>query len=432
MPRAARCGPRRTAARSAGQACSTSSAGTAAAHPGGGQLDGQRQPVQPPAERGHRRRRCRSVSANPGRRRRGPLGEQPHRVVAAGGRRPGHRVRRRGHRQRRHRRARPRRARPAAPGWWPAPAAPGSAAQQPVGQLGGARRPGARSCPAAAGHAGRPAASHSVSAQRPAVLRDHAQRPGQGLRRPGPGRDRRPDRPARPRPGTRRPWRPRACSASRVLPTPAGPVSVTSRWPASSASSWLVSASRPTRLVSGAGRAEPPGTSWFSWRPISASAARSATASLRSSAATWLSTVRTETCHRSAISRLRSRSASAARTSVSRPVTPARASRRCAAVASCPVPGSICIRATPGGTDQVGGPFSSARPDRPARWHPARAPSTGPEYVAGSSSALRMHPTRLPLTVVISRSADGARAAGGRSAGGGQRTCCLASRLLAA
>jgi uncharacterized membrane protein len=51
------------------------------------------------------------------------------------------------------------------------------------------------------------------------------------------------------------------------------------------------------------------------------------TASFRSRAATWLSTVRTETWRRSAISRLRSRSASAQRTSASRSVTPARASR---------------------------------------------------------------------------------------------------------
>jgi hypothetical protein len=41
----------------------------------------------------------------------------------------------------------------------------------------------------------------------------------------------------------------------------------------------------------------------------------------------WLSTVRTDTWSRSAISRLRSRSATAQRTSASRSVTPARASR---------------------------------------------------------------------------------------------------------
>src|SRR5689334_1711608 len=119
-------------------------------------------------------------------------------------------------------------------------------------------------------------------------------------------------------------------SASLVLPIPPGPTAETSRDVASTAARAARSPSRQTNEVSGAGsRGEAPG-------PVPVSAARYPAASrtssrwvpthsLRRSAATWLSTVRTEMNSRPAISAWLRCSPSRARTSVSRPDTPASA-----------------------------------------------------------------------------------------------------------
>ena len=116
-------------------------------------------------------------------------------------------------------------------------------------------------------------------------------------------------------------------SASRLLPQPAGPVRHTSGLAASSSRSWASSSSRPTKLVGGTGSAGPAASSWAS----RISAGRPGSISLRSSAETWLSTVRTDMQSRSAISWLVSRPPITARTSASRAVTPAAASLACPA-----------------------------------------------------------------------------------------------------
>lgn len=81
-----------------------------------------------------------------------------------------------------------------------------------------------------------------------------------------------------------------ASSASRVLPQPAGPVRHTSWAAASRSRSWVSSSSRPTKLVGGTGSAG----SAASCRASATGAGRPGSASLRSCADTWLSTVRTD------------------------------------------------------------------------------------------------------------------------------------------
>ena len=142
--------------------------------------------------------------------------------------------------------------------------------------------------------------------------------------------------------------------ARRVLPTPPGPSAVTSR---SADTAWTRSATsvdRPTNEVSGTGTDRRDGAAGPaprsprssgvrmssmrspSWEPSSdgspgpaaewasrARARRSATSSLRSSDDTWLSTVRTETNRRAAISAFVARSATSSSTSASRSDTPA-------------------------------------------------------------------------------------------------------------
>ena len=137
-------------------------------------------------------------------------------------------------------------------------------------------------------------------------------------------------------PSRRSAARPAATAAARrVLPTPPGPVAVTSRLSCSAAVSAATSAARPTNDVSGTGTARPApaapcpppaavsgGVSARSWTKR-ASARRSGTSSLRSSDETWLSTVRTDTKRRAAISAFVARSATRASTSASRSDTPA-------------------------------------------------------------------------------------------------------------
>src|SRR5690606_19840149 len=113
-------------------------------------------------------------------------------------------------------------------------------------------------------------------------------------------------------------------TASRVLPTPPGPVSVTSRCSASAASTSSRSAARPTNDVRATGRPTTPpggGASPASGPTSAASSLRSATPYLRSSDETWPSTVRTDRCRRRAIWALDSCAPTAASTSASRPVT---------------------------------------------------------------------------------------------------------------
>jgi hypothetical protein len=109
-------------------------------------------------------------------------------------------------------------------------------------------------------------------------------------------------------------------AASRVLPTPPGPTAVTKRCSATAAASSATSTARPTNEVrsSGTGRAiggaatatcgAAAATAWSpaTRRPMARSASwrRSDAPSLRNSDDTWLSTVRTETKRRAAISAL--------------------------------------------------------------------------------------------------------------------------------
>ena len=90
-------------------------------------------------------------------------------------------------------------------------------------------------------------------------------------------------------------------AASRVLPTPPGPSSVTSRASSIAASTAARSAARPTNVVPDAGRPAMRAGSRAPERASSASVHRSVTPYLRSSDDTWLSTVRTEMCSRCAI-----------------------------------------------------------------------------------------------------------------------------------
>ena len=124
--------------------------------------------------------------------------------------------------------------------------------------------------------------------------------------------------------------------ASRVLPAPPGPSSVTSRESASDSSSSACSRARPMNGVQVAGnpRTTPePDPSAITWPGASAaSACRSVTASLRSSDETCVSTVRTDTCSREAICAFDRCSPSAASTSSSRSDSPA---VPCATGSSC-------------------------------------------------------------------------------------------------
>jgi len=71
---------------------------------------------------------------------------------------------------------------------------------------------------------------------------------------PGPARPDQPTRPARRRRGSAAAAQVVTLSASRVLPTPGEPLSVTSRWPLRSLTTSAISASRPTKLLMSAGR----------------------------------------------------------------------------------------------------------------------------------------------------------------------------------
>ena len=196
-------------------------------HPRRGQLDGQRHALQPAADPGHRRP-VRLGHREPRHHLPGPRGEQgappgTASTCATVSRCP---ALRRG--QRRHRQHRLRRRCSAIRGWWPAPAAR-APPQQQVGQLGGR--------------------VHQVLA----VVQHQQQLPAGEVRRPAPPRAQDPARssqpqrarawPGLPAPGSRS-WSswtshtpsrnarrsPAAArSASRVLPTPPIPVSVTSR-----------------------------------------------------------------------------------------------------------------------------------------------------------------------------------------------------------
>ena len=146
----------------------------------------------------------------------------------------------------------------AARGWWPGCAAPGRR-RAGAGPGWRRRRAGARSCPA-------PAAAPAAAGRppgRPAGARPglaHAQRRGDRVgqpRRVGQGRQL--DQPDPAGEGPRRPRRASATwRATRVLPTPPTPVSVTRRaspWPTRSLRA-ATSCSRPIRAPAGAGRFE--------------------------------------------------------------------------------------------------------------------------------------------------------------------------------
>ena len=109
-------------------------------------------------------------------------------------------------------------------------------------------------------------------------------------------------------------------SASRVFPTPPGPTAVTCRCVLTASPSSARSRTRPTNVVSGAGRAGAGRDR--SARASSAarreSARRSGISSLRSSEETWDSTVRTEMNRRAPISALLRCSPSSPSTSASR------------------------------------------------------------------------------------------------------------------
>ena len=113
------------------------------------------------------------------------------------------------------------------------------------------------------------------------------------------------------------------CSARRVLPAPAGPVNVTMRWADTRRASSSISRSRPINVDTGRGSEERSRERSRSRAPVSTNVWRSGAPSLPSREDTWLSTVRADTCKRSAISLLCSRSATIQKISSSRRVTPA-------------------------------------------------------------------------------------------------------------
>ena len=117
-------------------------------------------------------------------------------------------------------------------------------------------------------------------------------------------------------------------SANRVLPTPPGPTTVTSRCSSRAAVRAARSAWRPTNEVRGTGsggrEVRRLACSFGGGAAASSARARRLLApSLRSNADTWLSTVRTDTKRRAAISAFVRRWASRSRTSASRSDTPA-------------------------------------------------------------------------------------------------------------
>ena len=383
-PCAARPAPARRAARSSSPGWTAAScAGSSTRRPAGEQLQAVGQPGLQPVEADARaagRRRARwPAGPRPGRGRSG--------APAAGRRRPSatpaaaarsleqrDRVVRRRRMPRRPTARRPgrpaRTAASAGPGWWSAPPAPGAApaAARPAARR---RRAGARSCPAPAPPAGRrPSRAACPRPRGPAARRGRARR--RPPARSSPGRSPGPGRRTRRRRRTGRATSAATASASRVLPTPPGPTAVTSRGPsgaaASSAASAARSAARPTNGVSaeGSGAARParPAAAALPCSAASAdSARRSLTPSLRSSADTWLSTVRIEMNSRAAISALVRCSPTAASTSASRADTPlSRAS----------------VSDTP----------TAADPPRPtAPILPARTDSGGGRHHAGSAAA---------------------------------------------
>ena len=237
--------------------------------PGGSELDAQGQPVEiqaDPGDRGDRRvvvGQARPRIDELGRRRAGPL-RSP--AASADRRRPGATGARR--------RSRPRRGRRGPPG-----SLPGRAAEDTAGGAaarGPRRRPGgARSCRARGGSRATGDASRGVaSPARPAA-------PGcRGPIQPGraPGRHpRAAPRSTKHTPSANSPVALRAASmASRVFPTPPTPVRLTRRCPREERAMSASSASRPTKLVSGAGRlcrssgGRCAGTSWRRIAPSSA------------------------------------------------------------------------------------------------------------------------------------------------------------------
>ncbi len=203
------------------------SAGLMRRDPRRGELDGQRDPVEPPADLAPPPARVTASSANPRAHRRRPLDEQAHRVAAA---RSSGAVARR---QRRATGPQPpaRRARRAPRGSSPAPARPGTRRSDRVRRGRPRRRGGARSCRARAAARGRAQAlrPRSSASDRPWRWQDAQGRRHDLDHRVGVGR------PAasshEPRAVGELAAAPRAatCSARRVLPTPPTPVSVTSR-----------------------------------------------------------------------------------------------------------------------------------------------------------------------------------------------------------
>ena len=227
------------------------------AQPGRGQLDGQRQPVEPAHDLDHRA---------DGRRRRSSKSGRTAAARSANSRTAGY-SKRLGRRSpsapagpAAARRAAPRRRCRAARGWWPARAAPGHCAEQVVGQPRRSPRSGARSCrgrapPACrrARRAARVRASRGRHAARGRSSRCISRRPSElehGLRHVGGGGHRgqldQPDAVRRASRGSRA----AASLASRVLPAPPGPTSVTSRFCSSDLPMRATSSSRPTKLVS--------------------------------------------------------------------------------------------------------------------------------------------------------------------------------------
>ena len=154
--------------------------------------------------------------------------------------------------QRRHRPRAVRRRGAVPRGWWPRTFTVAEA-RRAIDHVGTLRRGRARSCRTPAAATGPPTPTATLLGRR--SVRAAGMTPSDGRHRFGHrGRDRRP-RPVRsrtPRPGSRRPTRAASSSASRVLPTPPTPVSVTNRCAFSAVSSPRPAlTSRPMKLVVG-------------------------------------------------------------------------------------------------------------------------------------------------------------------------------------
>ena len=218
-------------------------AGGEHAQPRGGQLDGQRQPVQADADLGQ--------GASGGRAERAPrpeparAGAGPQGCPAAGpGRRPRRPPASAGAVRRTHARSRA----GAAHGWWRAPAA---AARRPGPRPAPRRaRPGARSCRGPRGAAGRPPRRAGATEL---TARTLSARPISPTTAAGSVTGASSTHATSWSSST-------TASASRVLPTPGGPVSVTSRDEPSSARTSASSEDRPTSRLGATGTELVPST----------------------------------------------------------------------------------------------------------------------------------------------------------------------------